>query len=38
MFSFLKSNTKVVNVNDIDNLIGKVNIIDIREPYEFKGG
>lgn len=38
MFSFFKSNTKVVNVNDMDNLIGMVDIIDIREPYEFKGG
>ena len=39
MFGFLKSNDdKVINVNDIDNLIGTVELVDIREPYEFKGG
>ena len=39
MFEFLKkSNGKVINVNDIDNLIGKVDLIDIREDYEYKGG
>ena len=39
MFGFLKSNDdKVINVNDIDNLIGIVELVDIREPYEFKGG
>lgn len=39
MFEFLKKeNVKVVNVNDIDNLIGKVELIDIREGYEYKGG
>ncbi|NLO10445.1 MAG: rhodanese-like domain-containing protein [Clostridiales bacterium] len=39
MFNFLKrDDSKVINVNDMDNLIGKVEIIDIREPYEFRGG
>ena len=39
MFGFLKKeDTKVINVNDIDNLIGKVELIDIREDYEYKGG
>ena len=39
MFGFLKRNDgKVINVNDIDNLIGKVELIDIREDYEYKGG
>ena len=39
MFEFLKkSDIKVINVNDMDNLIGKVELIDIREPYEYKGG
>jgi len=39
MFGFLKSDSdKVINVNDMDNLIGKVELVDIREPYEFKGG
>ncbi len=39
MFEFLKRNDgKVINVNDIDNLIGKMELIDIREDYEYKGG
>lgn len=39
MFSFLNRGTgNVVNVNDMDKLIGKVDIIDIREPYEYKTG
>jgi rhodanese-related sulfurtransferase len=35
---FRRDDSKVINVNDIDNLIGKVEIIDIREPYEYKSG
>ncbi|MBD7911950.1 rhodanese-like domain-containing protein [Clostridium cibarium] len=38
MFGFLKNNEKVINVNDMDNLLGKVELIDIREPYEYKSG
>lgn len=39
MFDFLKRDAgKVINVNDMDDLIGKVELIDIREPYEFKTG
>ena len=39
MFEFLKRNDgKVINVNDMDNLIGKVELIDIREDYEYKSG
>lgn len=39
MFDFLKNyDTEVVNVNDLDNLIGEVELIDIREPYEYAGG
>lgn len=39
MFGFLKrDNGRVVNVNDIDELIGKVELIDIREKYEYAGG
>lgn len=39
MFNFLKKNDdKVVHVNDMDSLIGKVDLIDIREPYEYKSG
>lgn len=25
---------KVINVNDIDSLLGKINLIDVRETYE----
>ena len=35
---FKKESGKVINVNDIDELIGKVDLIDIREDYEYKGG
>lgn len=39
MFELFKKNeTEVVNVNDIDNLIGKIELIDIREPYEYANG
>lgn len=39
MFAFLKKDdSKVINVNDMDKLIGNVEIIDIREPYEFRSG
>ena len=39
MFDFLKrDDSKVIHVNDMDSLIGKVELIDIREPYEFKSG
>lgn len=35
---FNRSNDKVIHVNDMDQFIGKVDIIDIREPYEYKTG
>ena len=39
MLEFLKRNDgNVINVNDIDELIGKVELIDIREDYEYNGG
>lgn len=39
MFSLFKTdNSKVIHVNDIDNLIGAIELIDIREPYEYKSG
>lgn len=39
MLDFLKkSNNKVIHVNDMDELLGKVELIDIREPYEYKTG
>lgn len=39
MFEFLKRDvSKVIYVNDMDNLIGKIELIDIREPYEYDSG
>lgn len=39
MFDFLKkNNSNVIHVNNMDDLIGKVELIDIREPYEYKSG
>ena len=39
MFGFnKKESAKVIHVNDLDNLIGKVELIDIREVYEYKSG
>lgn len=39
MFGFFNKETvKVINVNDIDNLIGKIELIDIREEFEYKRG
>jgi len=39
MFDFFKRDkSKETNINDMDNLIGKVELIDIREPYEYKYG
>lgn len=35
---FKKDDSKVIHVNDLDNLIGQVDLIDIRETYEFKSG
>jgi len=39
MFNLFRRNDgKVINVNDIDTLIGKIDLIDIREPYEYSSG
>ncbi|MCR3760702.1 rhodanese-like domain-containing protein [Clostridium felsineum] len=39
MFSiFKKNNFTSVSVHDLDDKLGKVNLIDIREPYEYKSG
>ena len=39
MFEFLKTNkNKSIHVNAIDDLIGKIELIDIRESYEYKSG
>lgn len=35
---FKRYTGKVINVNDLDNLIGKIELIDIREPYEYQSG
>lgn len=31
-------NKNIININDMDKLIGNVEIIDIRETYEYKNG
>ncbi|MDF2673683.1 MAG: rhodanese-like protein [Clostridiales bacterium] len=39
MFEFLfKSAGNSVNVNELDGLFGKINLIDVREPNEYKVG
>ena len=39
MFEFLKKDkTEAVSVNDLDSLIGKIKLIDIREPNEVARG
>lgn len=39
MYEFLrKDHISSINVNELNNLLGKVNLIDIREPYEYKNG
>lgn len=37
MFNFFNRNKDIdLRVNDIDDVIGNIEIIDVREPYEFK--
>lgn len=39
MFEFLKKDEiEGIKVNDLDDLIGKIELIDIREPYEYQAG
>lgn len=39
MFSFFSKETvNSVDVNSLEELLGEINLIDIREPYEYKGG
>lgn len=39
MFPFMKkSSVKSVDVNEIDNLSKEIELIDIREPYEYNAG
>jgi rhodanese-related sulfurtransferase len=33
-----RNSVKSINVNEIDRMLGKVDLIDIREPDEYKGG
>lgn len=35
---FNKSKFNTISVHDIDDLLGKVQLIDIREPYEYSSG
>ena len=37
MFNF-NLNERTIDINEIDELIGEINLIDIREPHEFKCG
>lgn len=34
----MENKYKAIDVNEIDDIIGKAKIIDIREPHEFKAG
>lgn len=39
MFQFMQRDSfNSVDVNMMDSFLGKVNLIDIREPYEYKSG
>jgi len=39
MFSiFGKANYESISVHDLDGKLGKINLIDVREIYEYKGG
>lgn len=39
MFDFFRrDNSRSIDVNAMDNIIGKVELIDIREPYEYESG
>lgn len=37
-FNFFKSNFKSISVHDLKDMLGKVNLIDVREVYEYKRG
>lgn len=36
MFGIFNKNKNAIDVNELDEMIGAVDIIDIREPYEFR--
>lgn len=35
---FLNNKLNAISVHDLDNKLGKINLIDIREDYEYKDG
>lgn len=35
---FKRENVNSVHVNELDNITEKINLIDIREPYEYQSG
>jgi len=35
---FQRNSANSIDVNDIDEIMDNINLIDIREPYEYKGG
>lgn len=37
-FIFGKNNFNSISVYDLDGKLGKINLIDVRENYEYKGG
>ncbi|WP_160671491.1 rhodanese-like domain-containing protein [Clostridium sp. C8-1-8] len=39
MFSFIKrGNFKAISIHDVDDIATKIDLIDIREPYEYEEG
>ena len=38
MFTLFSKTTNSIHVNELDPLLNEVNLIDIREPYEYKNG
>ena len=38
MFLFSKKNNNAIKVNEIKDYLGKISLIDIREPFEYSAG
>jgi rhodanese-related sulfurtransferase len=38
MLLFTKKNVNAIKVNEMDSILGKISLIDIREPYEYSYG
>lgn len=38
MLSFKRNTIKTIHVNSIDDILGTIDLIDIREPYEYRSG